>query len=168
VSGRLEIERKLREIASRVTEPLGLEVVELALRGAGSRQILRLDVDRPGPTGVTLADCKRVSEALGAALDEEDPIAESYVLEVSSPGIDRPIRSADDIRRNTGRKVVVTSRDPERGERSVRGLLLGAEGPCLVVETESGRGPGERVRIPLDRVVRARQEVELQDRSESS
>jgi ribosome maturation factor RimP len=160
-TGRLEIERKLREIASRVTAPLGLEVVEIALRGSGSRQVLRLDVDRPGPRGVSLDDCKRVSESLGAALDEEDPIASSYVLEVSSPGIDRPIRSADDIRRNAGRRVVVTARDPERGESSIRGRLVGEDSGFLVVETSADGPAAERVRIPLDRVVRARQDVEV-------
>jgi ribosome maturation factor RimP len=79
------------------------------------------------------------------------------VLEVSSPGIDRPIRSADDFRRNTGRRIVVTARDGEGAECSRTGKLLGCEEGALLLETEGG----EQRSIPLERVVHARQEASL-------
>ncbi len=101
-----------------------------------------------------MSDCQQVSRALEAALDEADLLPSSYVLEVSSPGIDRPIRSEDDIRRNTGRQVVVTAADPEKGQRVYRGLLLGSDNGDLLLEMAEN----ERVRIPIGGIVGARQE----------
>ena len=114
-----------------------MELVELTLRGSSRRRTLRVDIDRPGPRGVDLEDCKRVSELLGAAIEADDDLIDgSYVLEVSSPGIDRPIRSVDDIRRNTGRRVVVTTREAAEERRSVRGLLAGQRNGILILEDE--------------------------------
>lgn len=146
---------ELRRIASRVAEETGVELVDLALRGPSNRRRLRVDIDRSGPRGVDLDDCQKVSKALGAALDEADPIGGSYVLEVSSPGAERPIRSADDIRRNTGRKIVVTTEDSDEGRRSFSGLLLGEANGCLKLAEE---GNGE-VEIPLGKVRIARQDI---------
>jgi ribosome maturation factor RimP len=89
-------------------------------------------------------------------LDEADNIASKYVLEVSSPGIDRPIRTPDDIRRNTGRYVFVAATDEQNTKRSYRGRLLGQDEGCLVL---SDKEKGE-IRIPLSGVVEARQELE--------
>ncbi len=146
---------ELRRIASQVAEESGVELVDLALRGSGNRRRLRVDIDKAGSRGVDLDDCQNVSRALGAALDEADPISGSYVLEVSSPGADRPISSADDIRRNTGRRIVVTTEDPDDGMRSVRGLLLGEMNGCLKIAEE---GDGE-IEIPLGKVRIARQDI---------
>jgi ribosome maturation factor RimP len=146
---------KLREIASRVAEEAGVELVDLALRGSGNRRRLRVDIDKSGPRGIDLDDCQNVSKALGSALDEADPIGGSYVLEVSSPGADRPINSADDIRRNTGRRIVVTTEDPEEGKQSFRGVLLGETNGCLKLAEEGN----EEVEIPLGKVRIARQDI---------
>jgi ribosome maturation factor RimP len=146
---------ELKRIASAVADEAGLELVDLVLRGSGDRRRLRVDIDKSGPRGVDLDDCQSMSRALGEALDEADPIGGSYVLEVSSPGADRPIRSADDIRRNTGRKIVVTTEDPEEGRRSFSGLLLGEENGCLKLAEE---GNGE-LQIPLGKVRIARQDI---------
>jgi ribosome maturation factor RimP len=146
---------ELRRIASQVAEEAGVELVDLELRGSSNRRRLRVDIDKSGPRGVDLDDCQKVSKALGLALDEADPIGGSYVLEVSSPGADRPISSADDIRRNTGRRIVVTTEDSEEGMRSVRGLLLGETNGCLKLAEE---GNGE-VEIPLGKVRIARQDI---------
>lgn len=146
---------ELRRIASRVAEEAGVELVDLALRGSSNRRRLRVDIDKSGPRGVDLDDCQKVSKALGAALEEADPIGGSYVLEVSSPGADRPISSADDFRRNIGRRIVVTTEDPEQGMRSIRGLLLGEMNGCLKLAEE---GNGE-VEIPLGKVRIARQDI---------
>jgi ribosome maturation factor RimP len=146
---------ELRRIASLVAEEAGVELVDLALRGSGNRRWLRVDIDKSGPSGVDLDDCQLVSKTLGAALDEADPIGGSYVLEVSSPGADRPISSADDIRRNTGRRIIVTTEDAEEGQRSFRGLLLGEANGCLKLAEE---GNGE-IDIPLGKVRIARQDI---------
>jgi ribosome maturation factor RimP len=146
---------ELTGIASRVAEEAGVELVEVVLRGSGNRRRLRVDIDKEGPRGVDLDDCQKVSKALGAALDEADPIGGSYVLEVSSPGANRPISSPDDIRRNTGRRIVVTTEEPDEGKRSFRGLLLGEANGCLRLADE---GNGE-IDIPLGKVQIARQDI---------
>lgn len=149
-------ESELERLAARVAHEAGVELVELSLRGAGAGRVLRVDIDRAGPHGVNHDDCQRVSRALGAALDDSDLVASSYHLEVSSPGIDRAIRSDDDIRRNTGRLVRVTTDDPHgEGRRCHRGRLLGAQGEFLLLEVE-----GEQtLRIARCRVVKAQQDL---------
>jgi ribosome maturation factor RimP len=146
---------ELCEIVSDVVSEFGLELVELRLRGSGKRRLLRLDIDRAGLRGVDLDDCQRVSAAVGERLEGTDLLQDGYLLEVSSPGIDRPIRSADDIRRNTGRKVVVATTEPIDGRRLVRGTLQGVAGGAMRVVTEDET----EVRIPLDRIESARQDV---------
>jgi ribosome maturation factor RimP len=150
-----EIETELRRLAEPILAETGLELVEVALKGAPGNQLVRLDIDRPGAGGVDITDCQRVSRTLGELLDGVELIPGGYVLEVSSPGVDRPIRSADDFRRNTGRRIVVTTSDANGVRRSHRGRLLGCENGELRLEGEDR----EEIRIPLNDVVDARQEV---------
>ena len=133
----------------------GLELVEVVLKGTPGRQLVRLDIDRPGASGVDISDCQQVSRTIGEALDAMELVPGGYVLEVSSPGVDRPIRSADDFRRNTGRRIVLTTSDADGKRRSHHGTLLGCENGEVRLEGE-GR---EEIRIPLKGVVSARQEV---------
>ena len=146
---------ELRQLASRVVGEAGVELVDLVYRRSGNSSVLRLDIDRAGKAGVGIEDCQNVSRAMSAALDEKDVIPSSYQLEVSSPGIDRPIRSADDIRRNTGRRVHVLAEDSGNQRRSYRGRLLGAEKGCLLLETDAEKP----LRVPLERVVKAQQDL---------
>lgn len=150
------VEAELREIADRVAASCGVEVVELRLLRGGSRWSIRLDIDRPGVPGVGIDDCQSVSRALEAILDEDDPVPGSYTLEVSSPGIERPIRSTDDVRRNTGREVTVEATDAEGKPFRVDGTLLGLEDDGIRVLV---RDDDREVRIPLDRVTRAHQQI---------
>jgi len=147
-------ESELRRLIEPILGAEGLELVELALKGGSAHRLLRLDIDRAGAGGVDLADCQRISRALEDVLDESDLIPGHYVLEVSSPGIDRPIRTPDDIRRNTGRWVVVTTSEAGH-ERAYRGKLLGSSEGSMRLETEDR----EEIRIPLETVVTARREV---------
>ena len=149
------VESELRQLASRVVGEVGYELVDLAFRRSGRSSVLWLDIDRAGEAGVGIEDCQRVSRAMSDALDEQDLIPSSYHLEVSSPGVDRPIRTADDIRRNTGRRVRVLAEDPDQGRRSYRGRLIGAEKGFLLLETDGE----EPLRVPLDRVVKAQQDL---------
>jgi ribosome maturation factor RimP len=150
-----EIGQRVDELSQPVLTEMGLELVEIVFRRNGRRWLLRLDIDRPGPEGVGVEDCQRVSQALAAALDEADLVSDSYVLEVSSPGIDRPIRTDDDIRRNTGRRVVVETEEPPSGRREFRGVLLGQNEGELRLAEEGGN----EIRIPRERIVRAYQEM---------
>jgi ribosome maturation factor RimP len=145
----------LMRVAARVAEAAGVQLVDLTLHGSGKRRRLRVDIDRCGAEGVNMDDCRDVSRVLGDAIDADDLIRDSYVLEVSSPGADRPIRSADDIHRNTGRRIMVTTDEPVDGRRSFKGLLLGGENNCLRLAEE---GNGEVI-IPLGKVQIARQDI---------
>ncbi len=148
---------ELSRLVSRIAVDLDVELVDIAMRGAGGRRVLRVDIDRPGPDGVSIEDCQKLSYAISEALEENDLIPYRYVLEVSSPGADRPIRSEDDARRNAGRMVVVESRDDEGKTQTIRGRLAGYDAGALVVESDSER----MVHIPLERVVKAHQALEL-------
>ena len=150
-----QIEAELRRLGEAVLEPRGLELVDVVLRGGAGRCLLRFEIDRPGPQGVNLTDCQLVSRELSERLDRADPLPWAYVLEVSSPGLDRPIRSAEDFRRNTGRRVVVRNATAGR-EQAHRGVLLG----CADGELRLASGAeGQELRIPLSQVVEAKQDV---------
>lgn len=156
-AGSPDPEERLQEMALRVVAAAGLELVELVWRRSAGRRLLRLDIDRAGPHGVTLEECRLVSRNLAAELDEDDDdlVAGSYVLEVSSPGIDRPIRSADDIRRNTGRRVVVTTTEPIGGRRKFHGVLLGGDAARIRIAIEGE----QELEIPFQAIAKARQEA---------
>ena len=156
-----DLEQTVRRIADPVAAGLGLEIVDTALNRRGPRWHLRLDIDRAGPTGVRLEDCATLSRAVEAALDESNVVGDNYVLDVSSPGIDRPIRSGDDIRRNTGRSVMIETREPFEGRRSFQGVLLGGSEQTLDVRESNG----DEFRIPRALIVVARQEIEFKTRS---
>jgi len=149
-----EIESDLRRLIEPILGDEGLELVEVALMGPPGRQMLRLDIDRAGATGVDISDCQRVSRSLDPVLEEADLIAAGYVLEVSSPGVDRPIRSVDDMRRNQGRWIVVTTAEAG-GQQTYRGTLLGSSEGEIRLENEDRK----EIRIPLDSVLMARREV---------
>ncbi len=150
-----ELLGELRGLAERVLAGSGLELVDLRLRGSTRRRVLRLDIDRAGPRGVDLEDCKRVNDLIGKAFEEEDPIQGGYVLEVSSPGIDRPIVTDDDIRRNIGRRIVVTTTEPIDGQREFRGVLSGRVEDAL----ELSDGDREAVLVPCNKIEKVLQDA---------
>jgi len=99
----------------------GYELVELEWQPHGSRSVLRVFVDKTG--GVTLDDCQAVSELLGVVLDRADLIEARYVLEVSSPGFDRPVRKPVDFERFAGERVHIRTRTPVQGRKQFTGIL---------------------------------------------
>src|SRR3954470_6262602 len=105
-----EILEKVRQVAAPLAAQEGLELVDVELGGGGGRQTLRLYVDKDG--GVSLDDCTAVSRAVSTALDVEDPIQGTYDLEVSSPGLDRPLRTPDHFQKYAGEKVRVKAFGP--------------------------------------------------------
>jgi ribosome maturation factor RimP len=149
------IRNELSTLAGKICSPLGLEVVEVVLHRSSKRWHVRIDIDRPGPEGVGLEDCQKVSRSLEAILDESDPIDHSYTLEVSSPGADRPIRTPDDVRRNTGRMVTVETSGERDDPRSVTGILLGVEDGRMKIRHE--KEEEKVIEIDLVDVARARQ-----------
>ena len=112
----------IREVVNRVAAGLGLEVVEVDLRGGGKARMLRIVIDRPG--GVTHEDCAALSREAGIILDVEDAVpGGSYTLEVSSPGLDRKLVKAADFERFTGSRVRLMTREPVAGNRFFEGRL---------------------------------------------
>lgn len=143
------IEAQVEQLAQPIAEGHGVELVDVSYLSENGRWILRVSIDREG--GVTLDDCQRVSEALSDELDRVDPIPGPYSLEVSSPGLERPLRRPREFERFRGRRVRVRSFAPIDGSRTWEGRLLGLQDGQVVVETARGT-----VRVPLDQVARAR------------
>jgi ribosome maturation factor RimP len=119
-------------------------------------------VDRPGPAAtpeesVSIDDCARVAEELGTLLDVEDVMPGGYTFEVSSPGLDRPLRSADDYRRFAGRWAKIVTSEPVQRQTAFAGRVKGIEGDDVLFESE-GR---KLIKLPLRLISRARLEVEF-------
>ena len=153
---------RIREIAGRVAGAYGLQIDEVGIRREGRQQVLRVVLDRPGPAAtpedsVSIADCERVSHELGTILDVEDLLPDSYTLEVSSPGLDRPLREAADYERFSGRLAKIVTREPIERQTAFAGRLRGLDGNDVLFEREGGR----MVRLPLDLISRARLDVEF-------
>ena len=144
----------------------GLEIFDVQMRRESIGPVLRIVIDGPAPAdgspqpvddGIGIRDCQRVSEDLSAILDVEDVIDHRYTLEVSSPGLDRPLRHAADYRRFAGRKAKIVLSEPVDGQMHFKGRLRGIEGDTLLMDDEQGRGH----RVPLALVTRGRLEVEF-------
>jgi ribosome maturation factor RimP len=127
----------------------GFELVDVEYVKEGSNWFLRIYVDKEG--GIDIDDCSRISEYASVKLDEQDPITTAYFLEVSSPGAERPLKKADDVRKAVGKHVYVTTYEPVGGSKEFEGKLLSFDGEQLVIET----GKTQSV-IPYGKVAGAR------------
>jgi len=148
------VTKRVEAIALPVLEELGLELVEAQYRREQSGWVLRLVIDKQD--GVSLDDCAAVSRELGQLLDIEDFIDQAYNLEVSSPGLDRPLRSMADFQRFTGRKVKIKTTVPIGGEHVFVGRVKATEGETIILN--DGR---RELAIPFSQVAKARLEVEF-------
>jgi len=132
-----------------VVEASGLELVEASFRREGRTRVLRVTVDRDG--GIDLETISEASERISRRLDLEDFGPAHYTLEVSSPGLERPLRSARDFQRHVGKKVRVRTTTAVDGTRTHTGPLVAADDGAITVATEAGEH-----RIPMDQVSSAR------------
>jgi ribosome maturation factor RimP len=141
---------KIEEIAQRVAESEGLEIVEVEVKGGGVQRLVRIAIDKPA--GVTHADCELVSHHVGTILDVEDVIPGGrYTLEVSSPGVERKLLKPQDYQRFQGKKARISLRDPVEGRRNWEGMLGGLAEGSVVLETE----PGKTRTFPLEQIQKA-------------
>jgi ribosome maturation factor RimP len=147
----------LRAVAERVTAGRGFELVDLELKRAPGGPLVRLYVDKPG--GIGLDDLQSVSEEVSAILDAEDPIESAYTLEVSSPGLDRPLKDEADYRRFQGRLARLSSYEPLDGRRNWTGRILSVEDGVVSLGLE--KEGGAVARIPLGKLAHGRLEVEF-------
>ena len=113
--------QKIQEIAERVAASGGLEVVEVEMRGGGKHRMLRFFIDKP--SGVTHEDCADFSREIGTILDVEDAVSGAYLLEVSSPGLDRKLSKAADYERFQGSLLKLSTYEPIDGNRHFEGRL---------------------------------------------
>jgi ribosome maturation factor RimP len=160
---------RVRKAAERVARSYGLEVFDVQLRRESVGTVLRVIIDRPDPgkpstpaeDAVGIADCQRVSQDLSALLDVEDELgetalAQAYTLEVSSPGLDRPLRHEADYRRFRGRLAKIVTNAPVEGQSAFAGRLAGVDNGVIVLHE------GRKVhRVPIARIKRGRLEVEF-------
>ena len=136
---------EIRALVEPIVEEAGLELVELTCRPLGSQLLVRVLVDRAG--GVTLQQCSTVNRRIGEAFDAANLIEERYTIEVSSPGLDRPLVSKRDFERAVGEDVRLELNVDEGRHRELQGVLLAVQPEAIVVKTLSGN-----VTIPMAQV----------------
>ncbi len=137
-------------LGEKACDLFGLSLVELEVNRGRGRLLVRYFIDREG--GVTVEDCARVSQAVGRFLDAKDPIDGPYTLEVSSPGLERPLRKESDFQLFAGRDVIIKTETPLEGETSFSGRLAGISDGLVTVRGENDR----EYRIPHRMIKKAR------------
>jgi ribosome maturation factor RimP len=157
-----DVVEQVRAVAARVAASHGLDLFSVQFRREASGMVLRVQIDRPGPAAtaedsVSVEDCAAVSRDLSAVLDVEDVVPAAYTLEVSSPGLDRPLRSADDYRRFAGRRAKLVMREAVDGQTFFKGRLGGVQDGRVVIDAEDRR----RHLVPIGIITRANLEVEF-------
>jgi ribosome maturation factor RimP len=147
---RQAVASKIEEIAQRVTESEGMELVEVEVKGNDGNRLVRISIDKPA--GITHADCELVSQQVGTILDVEDVVPGGhYTLEVSSPGVERKLVKARDFERFKGKKAKVWLREPIEGKRYWEGTLSGFAEGTITLEIQ----PGKTIAFSFEQVEKA-------------
>ncbi|MBI3046923.1 MAG: ribosome maturation factor RimP [Acidobacteria bacterium] len=153
---------QIRAIAARVAASRGLDVWDVQSRREAAGYVVRVIIDRPGRAAtpeesVSIEDCEQVNREISTMLDVEDPLPFAYTLEVSSPGLDRPLRDRGDYERFTGRLAKVVLGEAVDNQKAFEGRLRGVEDTYVLLEASNGR----LHRLPLRLITRGRLEVEF-------
>jgi ribosome maturation factor RimP len=146
--------QEVREVVEPILRSQGFELVDLEYQRESRGWVLRIYLDREG--GVTLDDCAGVSHEVGAVLEVKDVIPTAYVLEISSPGLTRPLKKPEDFNRFQNRLVKIKLYKPLDGRRNFKGTLLGLEGETVRVEAD-----GQVFEIPLQSIAKANLEIDF-------
>ncbi len=154
---------QLIEVVEPAVNAAGYDLVELEFRREPHAFVLRvfidlLEAEAEVAGGVTVADCERASRTISAALDVADPIQTKYALEVSSPGLDRPLRGEADYRRFVGSLARLSSYEPVDGRRHWTGRIASCENGVVTLELEKEK---TTARVPLEKIAHGRLEVEF-------
>lgn len=149
------IKRKIHELAESTADGYGVQVVDVELAGNLRKPIVKVFIDKEN--GVTLEDCEKFSRALSAILDVEDLIQTSFTLEVSSPGLDRPLNGMKDFQRNVGKLVRVITKDSVNKQNFFVGRIIVADGDNLKLLVENKN----EISIPFAQISKARLEIEF-------
>ena len=150
----MEIIDRVKMIVTDYISARGMELVDIIYRREQQGMVLRLLVDTA--EGVTLAECEDLNNFLSDELDKEDVMQEHFILEVSSPGLDRPIVSYDDFRRAIGKALNITTYAPVDGKREHSGVLLGMDKDSIVIESS-----GVSAAIPKSIIAKAVLKIEI-------
>ena len=158
-----DIVEQVKALAGRVAGTLGLEIFDVQFRRDAGGMVLRVLVDRLGPSAtaedsVSVDECATVSRDLSAVLDVEDVVPTAYILEVSSPGLDRPLRGAADYRRFTGRRAKLVMREKVDGQSFFKGRIEGVDDRDVITIATDDR---KQHRVPVSIITRANLEVEF-------
>jgi ribosome maturation factor RimP len=145
---------EVRQIVEPILQSQGLELVDLEYQREAQGWVLRFYIDRQG--GVTVEDCAEVSRELGAVLEVHDLIANPYLLEVSSPGLTRPLKKREDFNKYRNHLIKVKTFEPIEGRRNFKGILLGLEDEKVRLEME-----GQSYEIPFRGIAKANLEFEF-------
>ncbi|MGR6036518.1 MAG: ribosome maturation factor RimP [Candidatus Nitrosoglobus sp.] len=147
-------EERVSKLVEPVIAALGYELVGVECLSRGKEALLRIYID--AHSGVTVEDCERTSHQLSALLDIEEPMVSAYILEISSPGLDRPLFTKEHFERFAGEDVSIVLNTPLDGRRRFKGLLRGIRGNCVVILVEH-----EEFELPLAGIKKARLIPEL-------
>jgi ribosome maturation factor RimP len=153
---------RIREVLDPILHQSDLELVDVTLRTEGGRWILRITIDCEG--GVTVHHCTFVSRELGVHMDVEDLIPVKYYLEVSSPGLDRPLKEEKDFERFSGRRVLIRTHRSVEGRRKIGGTLAGIADGIVTVDLEDGT----RLEVPVEDISSAKLDYEFRDRTQNT
>jgi len=144
-----QVVKIVQQIALPVVQEAGMELVDVEFLKEGGRWYLRIFIDKP--EGIDHEDCRLVSERIDRLLDEKDPISQSYTLEVSSPGIERPIKKLEDYNRFKGKMAVITTFAPINGRKKFSGRIMGTRMGDVVIDIDDAE-----LFIPFDQIASAR------------
>jgi ribosome maturation factor RimP len=156
----MDVTEQVEAVARQLATSLGVELVELEYKREGRSMVLRLYIDKTG--GVSLDDCAAVSKELAAVLDVEDIIPDKYTLEVSSPGLNRPLKTRGHFEAYTGRLVKIKTVEnlPDAAgnlRKTFLGVLLGMDGDMILLKLREGQDAS----IPIAAVAKANLEFEM-------
>jgi len=141
---------RLTELVASAVEPLGYELLGVEYLAQGRHSVLRIYID--SPDGITLDDCERASRQVSAVLDVDDPLKGQYTLEMSSPGLDRPLFTAEHFTQFIGHEVKLRLHSPLEGQRRFKALIKGVEGDVIYLTSSD---TDEDWQVSLDNIEKA-------------
>ncbi|NWF98395.1 MAG: ribosome maturation factor RimP [Nitrospirae bacterium] len=148
-----EIKQKLFILAKKIADQHSVDIFDIEILGKG-KMLLRIMIDKP--EGVTLDDCEQFSRSLSALLDIEDPFEGPYTLEVSSPGLDRPLKKPEDFENNTGKLARIVTSEKINNQSFFIGRILKVQNNIIVILTKE-----KEIKIPFDKIKKANLEIEI-------
>ncbi len=150
----MDIIERVKEFIAGYLEEHGIELVDISYRAESHGMVLRLLADKP--EGIMLSECEALNKFLSEKMDEANFIEERYTIEVSSPGLDRPLKANSDFKRVMGRDIEVDTHEPVDGKRHLEGILVGMDKEAIIVERD-----GISAVVPKDKIAVARLKIEF-------